>query len=400
MPELSEHVTGSSANRNNGDLPFWMEIKSRHVFTLAVLIILGYVLYLARETLGPYILAVVLSYMILPLVRRVESWLPSTGRFGGLHRPIATLGTMVVVLGMIFGLIYLLAEPVVDELASLADTFPEYWEDATDSGSIGEWYAESVPEDVQVWLDENVSNLGQKIIGGITDVLSYLFSVTGSLVSAIFSFVVVPLFAVYFLIDRPGTEARIRKLLPERWVDDTIEVFGFTDSIMASYTRGVIVTSIIVGAITGLGYWVIGVDIWISLGIIAFVGEIVPILGPWIAFFISFPIILVTQPDKALLAAVVFGVVQALEGWFISPKIQGDSIELPASLVLIGLAIGGAVGGAIGIVIALPAIAIARALVVYIMNRLDGFPPSAAAASLFYEPSEMADERTTADVLT
>ena len=57
--------------------------------------------------------------------------------------------------------------------------------------------------------------------------------------------------------------------------------------IFGSYSRGVIFEAVLVGFITGFGYWVIGVDLWAALGVIAFAGEIVPILGPWIAFLIS-----------------------------------------------------------------------------------------------------------------
>ncbi|MEZ4495308.1 MAG: hypothetical protein R2845_00670 [Thermomicrobiales bacterium] len=51
--------------------------------------------------------------------------------------------------------------------------------------------------------------------------------------------------------------------------------------------------------ITGLGYWFIGVELALALAVVAFAGEIVPILGPWIAFFILFPVIPATQPDRA-----------------------------------------------------------------------------------------------------
>jgi predicted PurR-regulated permease PerM len=90
----------------------------------------------------------------------------------------------------------------------------------------------------------------------------------------------------------------------------------------------------------------------------------------------------VTQPDKAILAVLVFGIIQALEGWFISPKIQASSIEFPPVIVLLALAIGGEVAGAIGVVLALPAAAIMRALSVYVLRRVDGLRPDAAVAGL------------------
>jgi predicted PurR-regulated permease PerM len=142
------------------------------------------------------------------------------------------------------------------------------------------------------------------------------------------------------------------------------------------------VEAVIVGIITGFGYWVIGVDLFLPLGFIAFAGEIVPILGPWIAYFISFPVVLATQPELAIPAVVLFGVIQALEGWFLAPRIQGQAVEFSASFTLLILAIGGAVAGGLGVVIALPVAALVRALIVYVMRRLRGLAPVEAAVGL------------------
>jgi predicted PurR-regulated permease PerM len=75
-------------------------------------------------------------------------------------------------------------------------------------------------------------------------------------------------------------------------------------------------------------------------------------------------------------------VIQGLEGWFISPKIQSSSIEFPPVIVLLALAIGGEVAGAVGVVLAIPAAAILRAWSVYVLRRVDGLRPEAATAGL------------------
>jgi predicted PurR-regulated permease PerM len=276
----------------------------------------------------------------------------------------------------------LLIDPVIEDIQDIADNFPDYWQQATTDTTLGDWYEDTVPEDAQAWIDANIGDLARSLLNAGTRVLDYLFSATGSLIQAVLALIIVPVFMVYVLVDRPGAGQQIRKLMPERWVDDTLAIAGISDGILAAYTRGVIISSAVVGVITAAGYWAVGIDLWLALGVIAFLGEIVPILGPWIAFVISFPVVLVTQPDKAILAVLVFGIIQALEGWFISPKIQASSIEFPPVIVLLALAIGGEVAGAIGVVLALPAAAILRALSVYVLRRVDGLRPDAAVAGL------------------
>jgi predicted PurR-regulated permease PerM len=374
---MMDEVMPPSADES--DKPVWSTIQARHLFTIFVLAAIAFGLYVARDALGPFILAIVLAYLLLPLVKKVESFIPADGRAGRIARPVSTMLALVATVIAIALIITYIARPVAEDMQQLADNFSLYWDDLTEGQAFGDWYVENVPLEIQTWLDENVESLGHTLLTAVSSVLTFLVQTTSSTIGAIASFVIVPVFMVYFLLDLPKAERVIRQLLPEQWVDDSLEILSLSDSIMSRYTQGVVLTSVLVGFITGFGYWLIGVELWVALGAIAFIGEIVPILGPWIAFFISFPIILVTQPDKAIPAAVLFGIVQALEGWFISPKIQGDSIQLPASMVLVALAIGGAIAGAIGVVLALPAVAILRALVVYTMNRLDGLRPSEAS---------------------
>jgi predicted PurR-regulated permease PerM len=360
----------------------WRDFQPRHLVTIVLVLIVLIILYLSRGKLGPYLLAITLSYLLLPVVRSIERWLPTRGRLGSLRRPIATILSVVLVAVAVILLGAFLIDPVIDDIQEIADNFPDYWQQATTDTTIGDWYEETVPADAQAWIDANIGNLARSLLGAGTQVLDYLFSATGSLIEAVLALIIVPVFMVYVLIDRPGAGQQIRKLMPERWVDDTLAVVGVADGILAAYTRGVIISSAVVGLITAAGYWVVGIDLWLALGVIAFLGEIVPILGPWIAFVISFPVVLVTHPDKAILAVLVFGIIQALEGWFISPKIQASSIEFPPVIVLLALAIGGEVAGAIGVVLALPAAAILRALGVYTLRRVDGLRPDAAVAGL------------------
>lgn len=364
----------------------WRDIRPRHLVTILILLAGATILYLSRGRLGPYLLGFTLAYMVLPVVRWVESWLPTGGRWGGARRPLATVISLLLIVVAAVAFVALMARSLTDDLDQIAQDFPGYWTEITQEGRFGEWYTEYVPEQARNWIDPNLGDLGRALTTAASDVLATVAQTTGTVIGAVVALIIVPVFMIYVLIDRRHTEANIRRLMPERWVDDTLAFARITDGILAAYTRGVIISSFVVGAITGAGYWIIGVDLWLALAVIAFFGEIVPILGPWIAFIITLPVILVTQPDKALWAVLVFGIIQALEGWFVSPKIQSASIEFPPTLVLLALAIGSEVAGAIGVVLAIPVAAILRALAIYVLRRTDGARPAQAADGLI--PSE------------
>jgi predicted PurR-regulated permease PerM len=362
--------------------PAWSKIQPRHVFTIGVLLFIFMLLYLARGALGPYILAIAFSYFLLPVVTRIEGLYSETGWQGRIRRPLATLLSLFLLFAALVLLMTFLVRPVIRELTALADAFPEYWEALTEGRFLGDWYVENVPEEARAWIDERTGELGQRLLEAATSLIEFFFATTGTIVGALVALVIVPVFMAYFLIDRPNALGRVERNLPAAWADDAVEILRMVDGTMAAYTKGVFLSSLVVGVITAVGYRAIGIELWIALAMIAFLGEIIPILGPWIAFFISFPIILATQPDRALFAVALFGIIQALEGWFIAPKIQGHAIELPPSMALVALAIGGATAGALGVVLALPVAAILREIIIYIMRRLDGVPPALASKGL------------------
>lgn len=372
-PEDVERSTAASTPR----------LGVREVYGLAVVVAVLFVLYVARSALAPFLLAFLGVYMLLPVVNAVERRLPDTGRWPRFRRPLAVLAAVAGTLIALGIVLTILVRPVVDQTVELFNNFGSYWDTiSSEYPEAVDWYEDNVPEELRSRLETAVRDLGEQLVPGAAGLLTWLAGATGSLISALIAFVSVPLFVVYYLLEEPKTIKNLRRELPGRWTGDAISIFRIIDQIMGSYTRGVMLMSLIVGVITGFGYWAIGVDLWLPLAFIAFAGEIVPIIGPWIAFAISFPVVLATEPDLAIPAAILFLIIQALEGWFLAPKIEGKAVSFTSASTLFLLAIGGALAGALGVVFALPVAAIVRALIVYGAHRFDGCSPEDARSLL------------------
>ena len=174
----------------------------------------------------------------------------------------------------------------------------------------------------------------------------------------------------------------VRDARPGAWADDALALLRLVTRVLASYTRGVILESIIVGIITGLACLAFGVEAWLPLAAIALAGEIVPIVGSWIAFFVSLLVVLATQPDKAILMLGLFVGVQILKVVFLNPRIQGGSVFFTPVASLLILAFGGVIAGPVGAILALPAAALLRDVSSYTSFRAGGHSPSEALAQL------------------
>ena len=352
---------------------------------LGLLFLLGIVglLYWGREALTPFFLGLIVAYMLLPPVRRLERTLPHGGLWQSARRPVAAVVVFICTILVMGFLLRSLAQPVIEQTAQILGSLEELWNEAqANAPGIRDWYALNVPEMARAWIDDAFQALGQTMLALGGSVGGRIVSFTSNALSGVVAIIAVPLFVIYFLIDEPKLTRQIRTQFPRSWAGDALALLHIFNRVFGSYTRGVIVESIIVGIITGLGYYLIGVEVWLPLGAIALVGEIVPIIGPWIAFFISLPVILATQPDKTLLALGLFVVIQILEGWFLAPRIQGGSVNFTPSATLVALAVGGAIGGPLGVILALPAAALMRDIAFYTAYRADGFSPAAAMSRL------------------
>jgi predicted PurR-regulated permease PerM len=361
--------------------------RTRHTaqLVLGLLFILGIVglLYWGREALPPFFLGLIVAYMLLPPVRRVERALPHGKLWQTLRRPIAAVVVSLCTLLVMAFLLRRLAQPVIEQTAQILGSLAELWDEAqANAPVIRDWYARNVPEIARGWIDEGFQTLGQAVLSLGGHAGGWIVSFTSNALSSVVAIIAVPLFVIYFLIDEPKITRQIRGQLPRAWAGDALALVHIFNRVFGSYTRGVIIESIIVGIITGLGYYLIGVEVWLPLGVIALIGEIVPIIGPWIAFFISLPVILATQPDKAVLALGLFVVIQLLEGWFLAPRIQGGSVNFTPSATLVALAVGSAIGGPLGVILALPAAALMRDIAFYISYRAGGCSPTEAMTQL------------------
>ncbi len=364
------------------------------LFDAAVLIGIVAVLWYARHALAPYLLGLFAVYLVLPVVRWLESHMPIVWLGPRFARPVAAITTTAGTIILALILIGVLFKPIVDQTTDVLQNLGIYWETIlADNDSAREAYQTIVPEEIRTWINGNSGRIGQALLDGTDAFVAWLFNASGSLVSVGMAIVSVPLFVVYYLIGEPQTAANLKRQLPRGWAAELLALFRIVDRVLGATARGVIIESSVVGVITGLGYWAIGVEVALPLAVIAFAGEIVPIIGPWIAFMVSFPVVLATQPELTIPAIGVFLLIQAVEGWLLAPRIQGGSVEFTPAGTLVILAIGGTLAGALGVVFALPAAAIIRSVLAYASYRMQGHAPDDAVAQLRQFRQELATEK-------
>lgn len=169
--------------------------------------------------------------------------------------------------------------------------------------------------------------------------------------------VLLPVLTFYLLRDFDDVTARLRELVPPAHRSRLSSFMGEYDDQLSNYLRGQLTEAAIVGVLTWLGLWLLGFPYAGLVGAVAGVFNVVPYLGLIVSLVPAVLIALLSGDVVASLIqiAIVFAVVQALDGTILGPRIVGGSVGLHPVVVILALALAGAFFGFVGLLIAVPA---------------------------------------------
>jgi predicted PurR-regulated permease PerM len=334
--------------------------------------VVGIVLYLGREALSPFVVGLLLVYLLHPPVDRLH-------RFG-VPRWIAILVVYVVVAFALYQAISLTIRPLVEQIRTFVDDLPGLL------AQLDQLYQGlNLPPQLRAALDEWIAGLSQG--GGIDPgVLVPVVNVTAGLVSSIFGYLIIPVWAFYLLKDRRELMAAADRSLPPDWRRDVWELVAIVDRVFGQWIRGQLFLGVTVGVATFAGLMILNATIdpifgrfALLLAISAGILELLPIIGPIIAAVPAVLLALTAGPQAAIAALLLYLVVQQVENNLLVPKIQGDAVEMHPSAVMFSLVLGGAIAGLLGAILALPVTAAARDVYRYAFRRVSGIPPDEAS---------------------
>ena len=331
-------------------------------------IVLILVLYFGREALGPFVVGLVLAYLLdLPVERLARIGVP---------RWISVLLVYVIVVIVLAQAISVVLRPLAAEISTFIKEFPSF------TAQVADMYAHlDLPPALRQAVDGWLADLGQGV-GGLNpaDLLPVVTGIAG-IVGSIVGYIIIPVWIFYLIKDRPALAAAAERSMPAAWVPDFRAVSGLVLRVFGQWLRGQVFIGLTVGFATFAGLLFLSATVDpvfgrfpILLSVIAGVLELLPINGPIIAAIPAVLLALNGGIDAAIAAVVLYTVVQQLENNLLVPKIQGDAVELHPSAVMLALVLGGAIAGLLGAILALPITAAARDIFRYLFHRLDEPP--------------------------
>ena len=318
-------------------------------------------MYAVREIITPFLVGLVVAYLLDPLCDRLEKMKFSRT----VSTLIVTSFFVIVFLAVTAFLIPHITEQIklfVSKLPTykqaletkLTATFPEF----STLGLVSEIKSRAGSPDLSVvsYISKNIKN----IIGQIGVVFEF-FSVL----------LITPIVVFYLLRDWDVIVAKVDSVIPRRHQDTVHMLMEQVDERISGFLRGQSMVCLTLGVFYGVALSIYGLEFGLLIGLFTGIMSFIPYVGMAIGMVLGIAVAIVQFNDAVAVLGVlgIFLVGQFIEGNFLTPKMVGEKVGLSAVWVIFALMAGGTLFGFVGLLFAIPIASIIAVLIIFFVGR-------------------------------
>lgn len=326
-------------------------LSRRALFWLLVLAALLVFVSHTRTALVPFVTAMLLAYLLNPLVNRLQAF----------HLP-RWLGTLLVMLGLtllVVGMISLVVPLLQVQLLELVRAIPQYADALRGHAmealkSAQDYLPPETLENLQASAQEQGSVIVQKLGGLVQGILS-----GGLQAISVLSFIfLTPVLLFYFLRDWNGMVAAVQSLYPRDYHDVITAQMQEIDRTIAGFIRGQFLVGIILGGFYAIALSIAGLDFGFLIGMASGILSFIPYVGTITGAVASLGVALAQYGWQDWQSIAIIGGIYAfgqfVEGNVLSPKLVGSRVNLHPLWIIFALFVGGTLYGFLGVLLAVP----------------------------------------------
>jgi putative heme transporter len=373
-PESREAVIGAGIT--------WLSRWTLRWLVIALgAVAVGWIIQQLWSILLPILLALILTTVLQPLAR----WMESRLRFPPV---VAALGTIVVALLVVAGVVVFVAPSVSSQAGEIAEsaadglTQLQEWVQQSDL-AVTSSQVDSVVEAAQERLRSSASTIASGVLVGVSAVTSALITMLLTLVLSFF-----------FLKDGRRFLPWLRDLTGQRVGGHLSEVGSRAWGTLGDFVRTQALVGLIDAVLIGAGLLVVGVPLALPLAALTFVAAFAPIIGAVTVGGLAVLVALVANGwVAAVIVLVIVLVVQQLEGNVFLPWLQGKSLHLHAGVVLLTVVLGSTLFGVAGAFLGVPLVAVGAVVLRYLDDQVtEATAPAAPAAPVEEDTAPVAED--------
>jgi predicted PurR-regulated permease PerM len=341
--------------------PYTLDRIVRILISVAIISGLIWLTRYLSDVLIPFAVALLLAYLINPLIVLVQKKIPN--RVGAVFLSLAGLIAVAILLG------WLVIPAVADEIVQMGKLVSDFATNANLTEKASRWLPADFllqvkriltsPDMKEFFKDLNIWKILEAVARKVLPGVWGLISGTASLLAGLIGLAVIGLYFIFLLLDY-DTVRGWKDLLPPNYRDPVAEFVDDFESAMSNYFRGQAAVAFICGLLFAFGFFLIGLPLSILLGLFIGLLNMIPylqVLGLVPAGMLA--LMHAVESDTNVwvilsLTGLVFVVVQIIQDTLLVPKIMGKVTGLNPAIMLLSLSIWGKLLGLLGMIIALP----------------------------------------------
>ncbi|OGO41253.1 MAG: hypothetical protein A2137_03620 [Chloroflexi bacterium RBG_16_58_8] len=355
---------------NNTLKKYW-----RLAATMLAIVAVVWVLFLIRGLILPFVIGLVLAYLLMPLVNWLERNLPPRQKWPDFKRVFSVIIAFLVLIAVIGGFGYILVTTIIDASVSLIQGAPFFLGQSLNR--VQQWLTNviaTLPPEMQQEVSRNLVEAGISLGQNIRDAFfSWIATLQGT-IRMFLGFAVLPFFLFYLLKDSEGLKKSLSRSLPQNVAFHGRNMVTIVEMVLGRYIRAQGMLGLIVAYFTFIGLLLLQVPYPLALALIAGVSELVPTIGPWIGGAVSVFVALAMAPEKAIWVAVLFLGVQLVENSLLVPRIQSAYLHIHPAIMIFLLVAGSYVAGIWGLLLVGPLTATFVEVFKYVRDYCEGKP--------------------------
>ncbi len=340
-----------------------LPVRDQMKYWGAALALFLFVLWWLGDVILPFLLGAAVAYLLDPVADRLQAL--------GLGRALSVAIITIVMLVVFVALVILVIPTLITQAVSLSERIGALIESAPASVSgMQGWLAENYPgllerfpesRDLEATLRGMLGNATEAMRQRAGALIEGALASVSGVFNVIVLFVIVPVVAVYLLIDWDRMVAQVDSLLPREHAPTIRRLARQIDETLASFVRGQGLVCLILGVYYALALGFVGLQFGFIIGAIAGALTFIPYVGALVGGVLAIGLALFQFWGDWLWIVAVWAIFQSgqfVEGNFLTPKLVGDSVGLHPVWLLFALSAFGSIFGFVGLLVAVPVAAV------------------------------------------
>jgi predicted PurR-regulated permease PerM len=269
-------------------------------------------------------------------------------------RPLAIATAYLFVFSTIGIAIAFLAPLVVEQAKQFTTSLPGYTNSI--QTTINQFNNRYIRYQLPVAIQQQMNEKAGAVAGEVgTQITNFLLA----LVSYLPWLILIPILAFFFMKDANLFRVQLLRVFPSGdWRSRIESILHDVNKTLAAYVRAQLISCVLIGAICTAGFYLLGVNYALLLGIVAGVLEFIPLIGPLTIAIIAIIVASLESPWEAFYVFIFLGVLRILQDYVFYPRIVREGIHLHPLAIILSVLAGEQVAGIPGVFLSIPVIAL------------------------------------------